>query len=70
MKRINIMTGALLVYLLVMGVIGWPGGKAEPDYGHYSLIILATLAAIFLLRFVQVYRLKSREKRKKEEGEG
>ena len=31
MKKINITTAVLLIYLIVMSVIGWPGKKADPD---------------------------------------
>ena len=31
MKKINITTGVLLVYLLVMCVWGWPGKQPDPD---------------------------------------
>ncbi len=62
MKKINITTAILLVYLLVMSVIGWPGNKPDPDYTQYFLIIGISLGVIFLLRFVQVKRMQSREK--------
>ena len=62
MKKINITSIALLFYLIVMGVIGWPGKKPEPDWTQYCLMIGLTLAAILLLRFVQIKRLKFREK--------
>lgn len=35
MKRINITTGVLLVYLLVMCVWGWPGKQPDPDWVQY-----------------------------------
>ncbi|GHT37219.1 hypothetical protein FACS189435_1740 [Bacteroidia bacterium] len=64
MKKINITTGLLLVYLVVMSVIGWPGKEPEPDWGQYFLVAGITLGVILLLRFIQVYRLKLREKQK------
>jgi cytochrome c biogenesis protein CcdA len=67
MKKINIITGLLLVYLAVMSVIGWPGRQAEPDYGQFFLILGITLVVILLLRFLQVYRLKMREKQREKE---
>lgn len=66
MKKINITTGALLVYLIVMSVIGWPGNKPEPDYTQYSLVIAVSFGIILLLRFVQIKRLKTREKLREE----
>jgi len=62
MKKINITSLVLLIYLIVMSVIGWPGKKPNPDWTQYFLIIALTLGVIFLLRFVQIKRLKSREK--------
>ncbi|MDR2496077.1 MAG: hypothetical protein LBD21_03010 [Tannerellaceae bacterium] len=69
MKKINITTGLLLAYLAVMSVIGWPGKQEAPDYKQYFLIIGITLAVILLLRFLQVYRQKMREKQKTERQE-
>jgi cytochrome c biogenesis protein CcdA len=66
MKKINIISGLLLVYLVVMSVIGWPGKDAEPDYVRYFLVMGATLVVILLLRFLQIRRFKLREKWKKE----
>lgn len=66
MKKINITTGALVIYLLVMSVVGWPGSKPDPDYTQYALVIGISLVVIFLLRFVQIKRLKSREKLRNE----
>lgn len=68
MKKVNITTAILSVYLVVMCVIGWPGKQAEPDYAQYVLVIVASLVVIFLLRFVQIKRLKIREKEKEEKG--
>jgi hypothetical protein len=47
-----------------MSVIGWPGKEQEPGWGQYFLAVGITLGVILLLRFVQVYRLKLREKQK------
>lgn len=49
-----------------MSIWAWPGKKAEPDFGQYFLIIGLEIVAIILLRLVQIYRLKMREKRKTE----
>lgn len=62
MKKINFTTGILLVYLLVMAVIGWPGKKPDPDYVQYGIVIGLSIGVILLLRFVQIKRLRSREK--------
>lgn len=64
MKKINLTTAVLTVYLIVMSVIGWPGKQPEPDYVQYICVIAATIAAILILRVVQIKRLKIREKRK------
>ena len=32
MKKINITTIALLVYLIVMSIIGWPGNNSGNNY--------------------------------------
>jgi len=66
MKKVNITTGVLVVYLVVMSIVGWPGNKPEPDYTQYALVIAVSLGVIFLLRFVQIKRLRSREERRKD----
>lgn len=62
MKRINITTTALLIYLLIMSIIGWPGKQVNPNYIQYFAVIGATLLIIFLLRFLQIKRFKNRDK--------
>ena len=62
MKKINITTIALLVYLIVMSIIGWPGNNPE-----YFLMIGATLVIIILLRYLQVKRLRMRDKWNKDD---
>jgi hypothetical protein len=64
MKKINLMSALLLVYLTVMAVIGWPGEKASAYYRQYFIILGISLAAILLLRFVQIRRMKWRNKKK------
>lgn len=64
MKKINITTAVLLIYLVVMSVIGWPGKKADPDYVQYFCVIGVTVLVIGFLRFLQIKRLKIREKMK------
>ena len=65
MKKVNITTAVLLIYLIVMSIIGWPG-KADPDYVQYFGVIAATVLVIGLLRFLQIKRLKIRDKMKDE----
>ena len=66
MKKINITTAVLLIYLIVMSVIGWPGKKADPDYIQYFCVIGATILVIGFLRFLQIKRFRIREKMKNE----
>ena len=63
MKKVNITTAVLLIYLIVMSIIGWPGKQADPDYVG---VIAATVLVIGLLRFLQIKRLKIRDKMKDE----
>jgi Flp pilus assembly protein TadB len=62
MKKINITTIALLIYLLITSIIGWPGKQVNPNYIQYFAVIGATLLIIFLLRFLQIKRFKNRDK--------
>jgi Flp pilus assembly protein TadB len=62
MKKINITTTALLIYLLIMSIISWPGKQVNPNYIQYFAVIGATLLIIFLLRFLQIKRFKNRDK--------
>jgi putative Mn2+ efflux pump MntP len=62
MKKINITTIVLLIYLLIMSIIGWPGKQVNPNYIQYFAVIGATLLIIFLLRFLQIKRFKNRDK--------
>ena len=64
MKKVNITTAVLLIYLIVMSIIGWPGKQADPDYVQYFGVIAATVLG--LLRFLQIKRLKIRDKMKDE----
>ena len=67
MKRVNFTTLALLVYLLVIGFISWPGKNPQVTFQEYWVIMGITLGLIVLLRFVQIRRLKLRDKRREEE---
>lgn len=62
MKKINITTGVLLVYLLVMSIIGWPGSHPEPNFVQYFCVMGVSVLVILLLRYVQIKRFKSRKK--------
>ena len=55
MKKVNITTAVLLIYLIVMSIIG---------YVQYFGVIAATVLVIGLLRFLQIKRLKIRDKMK------
>jgi len=64
MKRINILTIALLGYLLVMSFVGWPGRNENVSYTEYFIVIGISVIAIFLLRFLRIRLLKARDKQK------
>ena len=66
MKKINIITAVLLIYLGVMSYIGWPGNKENPNYTEYFIVIGITLVVIFLFRYTQIRRLKLRKKKEEE----
>lgn len=67
MKKVNITSLALLLYLIVMSVIGWPGrANATLNYPEYFGMIGATLVVILLLRFLHIKRMKIRQKWKDE----
>ena len=63
MKKVNITTAVLLIYLIVMSK------QADPDYVQYFGVIAATVLVIGLLRFLQIKRLKIRDKMKDEKKE-
>lgn len=67
MKKINITTIVLLAYLIVMAVIGWPGHQPSNTFPEYFCVIGVTLGVIFVLRYMQIKRLKARSKWDKEE---
>jgi hypothetical protein len=66
MKKINIITIALLAYLLIMSVIGWPGRNESIDYTEYFIVIGVSVVAIFLLRFLRIKLYNMRNKRNEE----
>jgi hypothetical protein len=69
MRKINLLSGLLLIYLLIMGIIGWPGNKPDPDYPTYSLVMGFSLIAVLLLRYLHIRRYKWRKKWEKEKEE-
>lgn len=66
MKKINITTGVLLIYLIVMSVWGWPGKQPDPDWVQYFAVMGVSVFVILLLRYLQVKRMKMRNKWKEE----
>ncbi|MDR1089513.1 MAG: hypothetical protein LBL79_00415 [Prevotella sp.] len=58
MKKVNIISVLLLTYLIVMSIIGWPGRKPDSDYVQYFVIMGISLAAIILLRLLQIRRIR------------
>ena len=46
MKKVNITTAVLLIYLIVMSIIGWPGKQADPDYVQWLSDILREQSGI------------------------
>ena len=67
MKRVNILTIALLAYLLVMSVIGWPGrNNSNISYTEYFIVIGVSIVVILLLRYLRIKLLKIRGKQKED----
>lgn len=66
MKKINILTIALLGYLLIMSYIGWPGRNEQLSYTEYFLVIGVIVVVIFLLRYIRIKQLKMRDKQKED----
>lgn len=62
MKKINLISGFLVIYLIVMGVLYWPGSNPKEGYGKYLLVLGGTVLIIIVLRIIQIKRLKMREK--------
>lgn len=67
MKKINITSAVLLIYLIIMSVVGWSGRNPSNNYTEYFCMIGATLFVIALLRYLQIKRMKMREKRREDE---
>ena len=66
MKKRNIITIILLIYLGIMAYIGWPNYIDEGRYWEYAGIIAGTLVAIFVLLYVQGKKEKMRNYYKEE----
>lgn len=66
MKKINITTALLCIYLLVVGVLYWPGKNPQIDDTTYYTVLGGTVFIIIVLRIIQIRRLKLREKWNKE----
>lgn len=66
MKKRNIITIILLIYLGIMAYIGWSNYIDEGRYWEYAGIIAGTLVAIFALRYVQGKKEKMRNYYKEE----
>ena len=65
MKKVNMLTIALLGYLLVMSVIGWPGrNNSDLSYTEYFIVIGVSVVVIFFLRYLRIRLLKMRNKQK------
>lgn len=62
MKKINITSIALLIYLIIMSIISWPGRNPHNSYTEYFIMIGATLFVIAVLRYLQIKRMKMRNK--------
>ncbi len=69
MKKINITSIILVIYVTVMAVIGWPGKEPEPDYVQYFSLLGISVVVIIALRLVQIRRMKMRENWRKEREE-
>ena len=67
MKKINILTIALLGYLLIMSFIGWPGRNNSLSYPEYFAVIGGSVVVIFLLRYLRVRIFKMRNKQNERE---
>ena len=66
MKKRNIITIILLIYLGILAYLGRPNYIDEGRYWEYAGIIAGTLVAIFALRYVQGKKEKMRNYYKEE----
>lgn len=67
MKRINFTTALLFLYLIVVGLITWPARNPHIAWSDYCVMLGATAFVIVLLRFVQVQRLRGKDKTNNEQ---
>ncbi len=65
MKRYNLITGLLLIYLIAMAIYGWEKFSTEGKYLEYFGIIVVTLIIIFVLRIVLKRKNRFREETRK-----
>lgn len=64
MKKINITSLVLVIYLLVMCIIGWPGKPNSTNgWTEFTILIGASLVVILALRWVQIKRMRMRNER-------
>lgn len=70
MKKTNITTALLCIYLIVMAILFWPGQNPEDGYLKYIGVLGGTLFIIIVLRVIQIKRLKLRQKWEEEQGRG
>lgn len=66
MKKINITTALLCIYILVMGVLFHPDKNPQIDFKSYFIVLGGTVFITIILRIVQIRRLKIRDKWRKE----
>lgn len=70
MKRANIISLVLLIYLVVLSVLAYPTYQESGDWTRYILIIAGQLVIIYLLRYFSLKKAASRiGKIKKKESE-
>lgn len=60
MKRANIISIVLLIYLAVLSALAYPTYQQSGDWTRYVLIIIGQLAIIYFLRY---FSLKREQKR-------
>jgi hypothetical protein len=61
MKRVNITTIVLSIYVFVMAIMGWPGRNPGQGYTQYFVVLAASIVVILVLRYVQIKRMKARD---------
>ena len=66
MKKINITTALLCAYIIVMGVLYWPGRNPLVEYTNYYIALGGAAFITVVLRIIQIKRLKLRDRWRKE----